>query len=261
MHIVELTYPGTCLDHADRDWCWKIEGQVRSLESTLIDAALALSLFDAERATPRGRRHSRETWDRDSRRRQEIEDAIRARLGVERYAMDRYEEVRSLAELEFKREQWSAGRMPSSYEHRLVFVYARSFVNALDRLERCLAVLAKEDGVPVQVAESHAGLCAALPHLREVRNSVSHFEDRSRGLGRGGRPLTLQPVMNQMVNAPGGGVLMLESLNNNCFGTTMADGHYGEVEVSVATLATAANCVQQVINAFTWKGWPRHVPD
>jgi hypothetical protein len=66
--------------------------------------------------------------------------------------------------------------------------------------------------------------------------------------------------MNEMVNAPAGGVLILESLNNNLFGTTMADGHYGEIEVSVGTLGLARECVQGVISAFAWKGWKRHEP-
>ena len=259
MYIVELTYPGTWLDYPDRNWCWNLEGQIRSLESTLTDAALALAMFDAERAKPRQRRHDRESWERDGRRRQEIQESVRARLGVDRYSMDRWDEVRNLAEVEFKREQWAAGRMPNSYEHRLIFLHARSFLYALDRLERCLGVLANEDGVPAAVVDSHAGLCAALPQLRDVRDSVSHFDERSRGLERG-RPLSLQPVMNQMVHAPGGGVLIVESLNNNRFGGTMADGQYGEVEVSADTLAAATNCVQQVLNAFAWKGPQQHAP-
>lgn len=260
MNIMELIVPGTWLDYPDQDWAWRVGNQLDALESPLIDAALALSLFEAERAKPRAARHDREGWERDGRRRQEVEEAIRTQLGVDRYSGDRWLEVRDQAELECKREQWSAGRMPSSYEHRLIFLHARSFLFALDRLDRSLAALAKEDGVPAQVATAHDVLGAAVPNLRGVRNSVAHFEDRSRGLGRDKKPLALKPVVNRMINAPGGGVLMLESLLNNRFGSTMEDGHYGEVEVSIETLKTAAECVQRVLNAFAWKGPRRHSP-
>jgi len=35
-----------------------------------------------------------------------------------------------------------------------------------------------------------------------------------------------------MVSAPNGGLLILNSLNGAKYGSTMADGHYGEVDVS-----------------------------
>ena len=72
-----------------------------------------------------------------------------------------------------------------------------------------------------------------FPDVRGVRNTAQHLEDRSRGLGAGRspRPLVLQPVENFLVNAPGG-ALVLDALIGNRFGCTMADGHYGEVEIS-----------------------------
>lgn len=260
MHIVELLIPGVWLDHPDKDWAWRIGNQVTALESPLVDAALALSLFEAERARPRTRPMDRATWEREGQRRREIEDALCARLGIDSHSEERWTRVRELAEIEHKREQWAAGKLPFTYEHRLVFLHARSFLLALDRLDRSLAVLVKEAGVPAEVEAAHAAFRAAVPNLRGVRNSVAHHEDRSRGLGRDGKPLSLKPVVNEMVSAPGGGVLMLENLFNNRFGSTMDDGHYGEVEVSVETLRAAAACVQRVMNTFSWKGPRRHSP-
>lgn len=260
MHIVELTFPGVWLDHADREWAWRIETQLMMLEGPVADAALALSHFESSRGLPRSSAPGREEWERDGKRRQEIEEAIRARLGVDRFNMDRFDEIRDLAEVEHKREQWAAGRLPDAYVHRLPFLHARSFLLALDRLDRALAVLAKEHGVPEAVGAVLTAFRDAVPNLRGVRNSVAHHEDRSRGLGRSGKALDLKPVSNRMVSAPGGGVLILESLNGSCFGSTMEDGHYGEVEVSAETLKAAAACVQSVINAFRWKGPRRRSP-
>jgi len=69
----------------------------------------------------------------------------------------------------------------------------------------------------------------------------------------------LKPVDNQLVRAPGG-VLILESLIGNRFGSTMADGEYGEVSVTPASLAAANQLVQMSIEAFRWKGPPYHWP-
>src|SRR5439155_8339019 len=94
----------------------------------------------------------------------------------------------------------------------------------------------------------------SFPTLREVRNSAQHVEDRIRGLGRGRQPLNLKPVQNQMVNAPAGGVLIVDSLNGNKFGGTLANGEYGEIEVSIASLERVRELVEVLIDSFPWKG-------
>ena len=75
-----------------------------------------------------------------------------------------------------------------------------------------------------------------------------------------GKPIKVKPVSNRLVNSPAGGFVMLENLINNRFGSTMADGHYGEVDVSPDTLEAAGTAVQSVINVFKWKGPPQHWP-
>jgi hypothetical protein len=71
----------------------------------------------------------------------------------------------------------------------------------------------------------------------------------------------LKPMDNSLVKAPSGGVLVIDSLVNNVFGTTMNDGSYGEVEVSRRSLLKAQACVQSIISSFEWKGPKRHHPD
>jgi len=97
-----------------------------------------------------------------------------------------------------------------------------------------------------------------LPDLRGVRNTDAHLEDRSRGLGASGKPLNLKGVDNQYVYAPG--ALSLQNLYGNRYGSTMADGSHGEVEVSYKTLIFAACVVQTIIDAFQWEGEPRTWP-
>ncbi len=87
---------------------------------------------------------------------------------------------------------------------------------------------------------------AALPDLKPVRDSIEHAEDRMRGLDRNRQPMTLAPISNRMINAPGGGVLVGDALNDRHYGGTVDDGTYAEVEVSDDTLEVARASVQAI---------------
>ncbi len=52
----------------------------------------------------------------------------------------------------------------------------------------------------------------------------------------------------------------MNSLHNNRYGCTMADGHYGQVEVSQTSLRATANLVQGTLDAFDWTGPERSSP-
>jgi hypothetical protein len=43
-------------------------------------------------------------------------------------------------------------------------------------------------------------------------------------------------------------------------GGTLADGTYGEVKISAETVARAQLVIQQVIDAFSWRGPRQHRP-
>ncbi|WP_419207036.1 hypothetical protein ACN08N_19845 [Photobacterium leiognathi subsp. mandapamensis] len=90
------------------------------------------------------------------------------------------------------------------------------------------------------------------------------MEDRSRGLGAGRRgqppqPLELKPIDNGMVKSENG-ALMLNCLNGTKYGNTMADGHYGEVDVSPASMEALRSVFQRLLEAFPWKGPKVHLP-
>jgi hypothetical protein len=62
-----------------------------------------------------------------------------------------------------------------------------------------------------------------------------------------------------MVNAPEG-ALILQGLNGTKYGATMADGHYGEVEVSQSSLACIRDHIELVFGAMPWSGPEQHFP-
>src|ERR1700754_2054339 len=232
MFVFEIVTPGTWLDHEDKNWAWKIQNLLRSLESQFFEANAALNLFLSTQSV-RPSFAARENWERDSQRRSEIRRIVEQERGGIMSWQDS-NEIHFEAEVRFKREKWSSGGVPREFEHNLPFIYARAFLYALDAFDKILGVLAKEENVPESVAKFQAQMVQDFPDLRGVRNTVQHLEHRLRGLGAGKnpQPLDLKPFTNSLVNAPSGGVLALNCLNGSRYGSTMADGHYGEGDVS-----------------------------
>lgn len=260
MFVFEIVTPGTWLDYDDRDWSWRIQNQLRSLESQFFEANAALNLFvNAQSIRPSFADKS--TWERDSQRRSEIQRAVEQERGGF-MSREQWDEIHFEVEVRFKREKWSNGGIPREFEHNLPFIYARAFLYALDAFDKFLGVLSKEANVPEQIAMFHAQVAEDFPHLRGVRNTAQHLEDRARGLGAGNtpQPLGLKPITNSLINAPSGGVLALNCLNGSSYGSTMSDGHYGEIDVSPESMQRLQKILEGVFQSFTWRGSKQHAP-
>lgn len=256
MFVFEIVTPGTWLDYEDKHWLWKIQGQLRLLESQFFEANAALNLFIAARTSRSPLTDHRANIESDSQRRSEIQRAIEQ----ERGGVGSWEDVHFETEVRFKREQWSSGRCPGEFERTLPFIYARAFLYALDAFGKVLAVLAKEDNVPDNVATLQARFEEVFPDLRGVRDTAQHLEDRARGLDRNKQPLDLKPISNAFIDAPGGGVLAIGCLNGSRYGSTKSDGRYGEVDVSPDSMRLLQMILQGVLQSFKWRGSRQHGP-
>jgi hypothetical protein len=263
MFPFELTYPGDWLD------CPGVpDGDVHEagivfhvLESHLADAALALRLFEQERATIRMAGAGPEPADL-YRRRRELEAERERDLAPDLSPEDRwqaYECIRFDVEVSSKRERWAAGEIPEAHLRRAVFMYAQAFLFALDGIGKALRALGSAAWVPAPVAIARDDFYRSLPTLTGVRDTSHHLEDRARRRDRRGRQIALKPVATNMISAPGG-ALILDNLNGNRYGSTMEDGSFGEVEVSVQSLELARTAIQACIDAFNWKPPRHHVP-
>ena len=259
MYIFEIIKPGTWLEHHDRESSWEIEGILRSIEGQFYEANLALNMFlhSIQRDRPS---HSSEEWEADAKRRSEIRQSIEAKYDSHDHS--KWDEMNLEVEILFKREKWQAGKMPREFEHNQSFMHARSFLYALDSFDKFIKVLKNQPNVPKILSDLHNEIGQAFPNLRGVRNTSQHMEDRSRGLGAGRnpKPLELKPIDNQLVRSENG-ALMLNCLNGTKYGNTMADGHYGEVDVSPESMEALHSIFQKVLDAFTWKGPKSHLPN
>lgn len=259
MLIYEITTPGTWLDYEDHEWTHEIDSLLYGLKSQFYDANIALNLFLSDREISRKHVHGTD-WEANHQRKMELRTLVEQELG--RPSHDGWEDVSFEVDLRFKREKWASGQVPREFEHGLPFIHARAFLQALDMFGKLLKVLSEQPNVPVPLKDFPQQFDAAFPHLRAVRNSVQHLEDRSRGLGAGSKPkpLDLQPITNSMIHAPQGNVLALNNLNGSRYGCTMADGHYGEVDVSAESMEIIQKLLQGTLDAFKWRGTKHHQP-
>lgn len=256
--IAELIYPGFRLSSEDKKWAFEIAKLISQLKSELEVAAVSLHLFINEQ----------ENIAQRSSRMGEVDD-----IDTER-AMKRYQELIDrikdesradivLAEIEKskineKREEWASGALPKTYEDKLIFVYAKSFILSVDMIGKLLKTLRTEPGVTEAVGIQEQEFYKQFPDLKNVRDSEMHQEERVKGKTRG-KEIDIKPINTRMIKSDGK-ILVSSSLDGNLFSATMADGHLGQVEVSAESLFIARDCIQNVINAFQWEGYPYHHP-
>jgi hypothetical protein len=261
LRVFELTQAGRWLDGiSDPAASHELQSLLHLLESCITDAAISLALFEATSHVPFPS-HDPAKWERERAQESEIRARLESELPTD-LPMDERWKARSrideAARVEAKRARWEAGEMPSSYSHRLPFIHAKTFLYALDSLQKSLAILAKKPDAPAAVGAALVEFQHAFPHLRDLRDSAHHVEDRVQGR-RFGKPISLQPIDNSLINAAGG-ALVIDALINNRFGGTLGDGSYGEVEVSAQSAAVATAIVQAVLDSFSWSGHPSHSP-
>ena len=251
-----MEWPGTWIDIPDQASASEIGTQLHLIESAFSEASMALILFEQSAMCTAASERAELEGDFD--RSAELSREVDASRGLS-FDPAEWEERRNEVERTLLHENWSRGRVPRQLMHYGPFIHAKAFLYAADQIGKVLSRLAERGDAPDHASRVRDTYYAAFPTLKEVRNSVQHMEDRGRGLGKSGKPLALKPIENALINAPEG-ALALNNLNGNRFGTTMADGHYGEVEVSSTALGTIRDHVEQLLNAYQWRGPRRMYP-
>lgn len=256
----ELCAPGTWIDLADKEAAWSIQTQLSLVQSAFDEAAMALILFEQTRGNS-DHQLNRQEWEADSNRRSELTHLLEAQVESPDAPFDRerWDEIRIQVDRQLMLEKWVKGIIPKQMRHHVPFIYAKAFLYAADSIGKILDRLAERADVPAATAAACDAYYDLFPELREVRNSAQHIEDRGRSLGKAGKPLDLKPIDNSMIRAPGG-ALVLNSLNGNRYGATMADGHYGEVEVSTGSLGAMRDTIEAVMSSLSWTGPAEHRP-
>ena len=263
MTIFEITVPGTWLVLDDEQKSSQCQMLIFALIDAFFNANLALNLFLESQATDAyaTRKIDLAQWKADIARKRELEDKIkRTDPNAQNYP---HEKMLLLTDIAFKREKWQQGVIPTEIESKRSFMFANCFLTALDSFEKLLRTITQETGAS-KLSQFHKALTEAFPHLRGLRNTSQHMEDRIRGLGapkRGAAPerIVPKPMDNGLIKSVNGS-LMFNILNGNKLGHTKEDGHFGELEISVVSMTVLQGILQSTLNHLVWVGPERHLP-
>lgn len=240
--VPEIVTPGNRIVGIGADEAFQLSGCVYVLKAHLETAAIALMMFERASAEMSAPDPTSSPWG--ERREELFRQAIQESSPTNGHEFIR---ARLTAEMQAKRELWSSGRMPESWKPSLRRLYAREFVYALDGITKMLDRMTCEPGAPTGVDRILDDLEAAIPGVKDTRDSLHHVEDRIRGRGRNERPI------------PSNGVV-IECLFGSRLAMTAGDGRVTEVDVCRRSLEAAQVGVQKLIGLFDWQGHPDHEP-
>ena len=188
--------------------------------------------------------------DEDKRKLERLLDMLRTQLDDMATSVNLFEEhqaelsqsIRVTTPVEEKRKLWQQGTLPNRYRARKLFLDAKMFLYAADTFYKLLEQINKIPNVPSGIAIHIGEIEKEFPDLIGVRNSAHHVEDRVQGQACG-KPI---PVVNN--------VLIVDLLNGNKYGNTLADGRYGEIEVSEKNTEFFQKSLQTILDKFSWDG-------
>jgi hypothetical protein len=127
----------------------------------------------------------------------------------------------------------------SKYDRSLNIVYARAFVFSLDSISKILKVLRKQNDATA-IREPISRYNDLFGHLKHIRDSVAHMEDRARAVDKDQKSIPST-------------VIVLGAIRETSIDCTGANGKSYSVDVSETTLISAHEILQTIINAFAWE--------
>ncbi|QQN35675.1 hypothetical protein JHW33_03245 [Rahnella aceris] len=260
MYILELTKNGSFLDDKEEGWASDVAPLLRQIEVSFFEANVALNLFERHKSA-QDPFLTLEQFRLKQKRRRELGSIVR-----QEWSLDEHEDYKNVifeVDVRLKREEWQNGLYSNTLRIAEIYIYSKSFLYALDTIAKLLDVIHEVKKDHKKIKELKERISTNFPTLKKIRDSSHHVEDRVRGLGRKNKGvhkrLELQPIDNDFIKAPGG-ALAINNLNGTKFGTVMADGNYGEIDVTLETLLTFQSIVQETLDSFEWIGDKVHLP-
>ena len=136
--------------------------------------------------------------------------------------------------------------IPLNQFQRLPFVYAHSFLDAVVKIANTMYVMTRKDKTPYIPENTRQKLINLklefdneFPHVRDIRHSWQHIEDRMRGKGQNEKNL-------------GTKLLILSNLFGDNLSYTIADGTSHSIAITENTLKRTEYYVQEIFNSFEW---------
>jgi hypothetical protein len=253
-----LVFPGSELDLPQDETRGRIDSLLVLLGNSLTEAALSLGLYIDTHQRERGdmaAEIARAYQDREERL--SINRRIREELGS---PANLSPEQITYMELEVRKRRLQAafdrGQAPIAYAHQLPFVHAKSFLNAIWMIKSVFFQGKQLGPIAQQSTKADDAIVAAIPALKDVRDSASHADERIQRLAKGRPiPVSMQPLSPSITIG-----FIVDSLINHNITYTSADGRHGQVPVTRDTFDLCVRVSQDFINELPWRGYQRLQP-
>lgn len=131
-------------------------------------------------------------------------------------------------------------RQRSKYEDCLNCIYARAFVLSLDSIRKMLRALERYLNPPDNVRNLILEYEKKFGHVRHIRDSISHIEDRGRAKDKYQKRIP-------------GNILILGSFIGSRYEFTAGDGTCYGIDINEPTLFSVHKILQSIINEYTWE--------
>lgn len=126
------------------------------------------------------------------------------------------------------------------YERCLNSIYAKAFVFSLHTIGKLLQGLSKDPNRPSAIEELYREYMHHFGHLKHVRDSAMHIENRGLGRDRYDQPIDTR-------------LLVIGCFIENRYTFTGEDGKQYEMEISDRPLKIAQGIIQKIISAYAWE--------
>ena len=252
MRIVEWEKPGTFIASEDHDASFRLGNQITSMEECIIEANIVLNMFEADINSSECERHKIEFNTRRAIDREVTSELFPDGIFEMNISIEEERARRLAVEKEVRRRLFSSGHLPSSFIFKPRFIFAKNFLNNVDIFLKHLKSLSKDSAAPEEIHIIYEELLIHLPDIRDVRNSMQHPEDRVIGKAHK-KEIEIKEIDNSKIPIKGRAMVQ-SALNKNKFGYTMANGEYGDIEVSFDTLNLLLESLIKVYGTFNWIG-------
>lgn len=243
MHIIKLKYPGQILDLDNDVSCHEIQMTLKQLENSLVDASIAIFLFQKAqtnyRETVVNYRFKKRNIEAENFRnqfRKDIENGTN-------FTQKKYVGLETLDESQKK-----LNHIPNHYFFSEIQLHAHSFLYSIDCYSKCLNNLGDYSETSNFLQEFKEEFDILLPSIRKIRNSVAHIEDRIVGIKARDRG------KKRKLEYKCGDHLKLGMLSGNKLGYTIDNGTFKEIAVEINTVKLLENMTNRIIEKFKWKG-------
>lgn len=158
------------------------------------------------------------------------------------------------------RTAWRSGKLPRDFPSAKMRIFARSFVYAIDGVEKALTRLSqpplKTEGIETLLNQHQE----AFRTNKDVRDSAHHQEDRARFIGKHNKKFKAKSLPNGLSYGEGQ-VLTAGLLIGNSLTYTSHTGENLGVEISDNTMNKLQYSVQSVLEFYEWIGPPVYYPE